>query len=121
VGGIFGVGFLREYLEANHARLLDEIREHHVDDGPEVVDAFLEAFDAADVTEKGTMLADLKKRKKPIFFKKERRELRKMYHKELVKRSMLLKIAAAWVITVPLAGVLAAMLYFMIRGMLLPH
>jgi len=30
VGGVFGVGFLREYLEANHARMLDEIREHHL-------------------------------------------------------------------------------------------
>jgi PiT family inorganic phosphate transporter len=54
-------------------------------------------------------------------FKKERKQLKKVYRKELVKRSMLLKIAAAWVITVPLAGLLAAMLYFMIRGMLLPH
>jgi len=121
VGGIFGVGFLREFLEANHARLLDEIREHHADDAPEVVDAFLETFDSADVTEKGIMLADLKKNKGPHIFKKDRKELRKMYHKELVKRSMLLKIAAAWVITVPLAGVLAAILYFTIRGMLLPH
>ena len=121
VGGIFGVGFLREYLEANHARLLDEIREHHEDDGPEVVDAFLEAFDAADVTEKGAMLAELKKRKEQLFLKKERKQLRKVYRKELVKRSMLLKIAAAWVITVPLAGFLAAILYFTIRGMLLPH
>jgi PiT family inorganic phosphate transporter len=34
---------------------------------------------------------------------------------------MLLKIAAAWVITVPAAGILAAILYFTIRGMLLPH
>ncbi len=122
VGGIFGVGFLREYLEANHARLLDEIREHHEDDGPEVVDAFLEAFDAADVTEKGIMLADLKKNKGPqLLLKTERKQLRTVYRKELVKRSMLLKIAAAWVITVPLAGVLAAILYFTIRGMLLPH
>lgn len=121
VGGIFGVGFLREFLEANHARTLDEIREHHVDAAPEVVDAFLETFDAADVTEKGMMLAELKKKNGPHIFKKDRKELRKMYRKELVKRSMLLKIAAAWVVTVPLAGVLAAILYFTIRGMLLPH
>lgn len=121
VGGIFGVGFLREYLEANHARLLDDIREHHIDDAPEVVDAFLAAFDAADVNEKGVMLADLKKNKGPALLKKDRKQLRKVYRKELVKRSMLLKIAAAWVITVPLAGVLAALLYFTIRGMLLPH
>ncbi len=121
VGGIFGVGFLREYLEANEAQVLDEIREHHIEDAPEVVDAFLDAFDKADVLEKGTMLADLKKKKGPHLLKKDRKQLRALYHKELVKRSMLLKIAAAWVITVPLAGVLAAMLYFMIRGMLLPH
>ena len=121
VGGIFGVGFLREYLEANHARLLDEIRDHHHEDAPEVIDAFLDKFDKADVNEKGLMLADLKKNKGPTLFKKERKSLRKVYHRELVKRSMLLKIAAAWVITVPLAGALAALLYFTIRGMLLPH
>jgi PiT family inorganic phosphate transporter len=120
VGGIFGVGFLREYLEANHERMLDEIREHHLDDEPEVVDAFLEKFEEADVVEKGRLLKELKANRGPHLFKKERRELRKVYRKELVKRSMLLKIAAAWVITVPLAASLAALFYFMIRGMLLP-
>jgi len=121
VGGIFGVGFLREYLEANDARLLDDIRDHHVDDAPEVVNEFLLKFDAADVREKGLMLADLKAKKGPELFKKERKQLKKVYHTELVKRSMLLKIAAAWVITVPAAGLLSAMLYFTIRGMLLPY
>ena len=121
VGGIFGVGFLREYLEANHARLLDDIRDHHVDDAPEEVDAFLLEFDAADLHDKKKMLADLKAKNGPEFFKKERKQLKGLYHKELVKRSMLLKIAAAWVITVPAAGILAAILYFTIRGMLLPH
>lgn len=121
VGGVFGVGFLREYLEANHARMLDEIKEHHKDDSPEAVEAFLEQFDKANVTEKGRMLKQLKEQKRgPHLFKKERKSLRKAYHTELVKRSILLKIAAAWVITVPLAGVLAALLYFTIRGMLLP-
>ncbi len=120
VGGVFGVGFLREYLEANHARLLDEIREHHADNEPEVVEAFLEEFEQADVTEKGELLRQLKAKSGPHLYKKERKELRKVYHRELVKRSVLLKIAAAWVVTVPLAGILAAMLYFTIRGMLLP-
>jgi PiT family inorganic phosphate transporter len=31
-----------------------------------------------------------------------------------------MKIAAAWVITVPASALLAALLYFAIRGMLLP-
>ena len=29
-------------------------------------------------------------------------------------------IIAAWIITVPVSGILAAMLFFMIRGMMLP-
>ena len=119
VGGIFGVGFLREYLEANHARMIDDIVEHHQDDEPEVVEAFLNEFEAANITEKGIMLKQLKQKKGPHLAKKERKQLKKVYRKELVKRSILLKIAAAWVITVPVAAILAAFLYFTIRGMLL--
>ncbi len=120
VGGIFGVGFLREYLEANHARMLDEIREHHHEDAPEVVDAFLEKFENADVDEKGLLLKELKAKRGPNLLKRDRKELRKVYHKELVKRSILMKIAAAWIVTVPMAGLLAAGIFFMLRGMLLP-
>jgi len=46
--------------------------------------------------------------------------VKRAYHHELVKRSALLKIAAAWIITVPISGLLAAMLFFMIRGIMLP-
>lgn len=122
VGGVFGVGFLREYLEANYERMIDEIREHHEDDkDPQAVDRFLEKFEHASVAEKGEMLAKLKESKTgPHLYKKERKSLRRVYRRELVKRSVLLKIAATWVITVPLAGVMSAMIYFMIRGMLLP-
>jgi PiT family inorganic phosphate transporter len=52
--------------------------------------------------------------------KKERKGLKKVYRAELVKRSALLKIAAAWVITVPASGILAAILFFTLRGMMLP-
>ena len=52
--------------------------------------------------------------------KKERRTLKRVYKHELVKRSALLKIAAAWIITVPVSGLLAAALFFMIKGMMLP-
>ena len=122
VGGIFGVGFLREFLEANHARKIDEIRDLHDDeDGPHIVDAFLNRYEKANIEEKGEMLAKLKNDKKnQILPNKERKKLRKVYRKELVKRTMLVKIAAAWVITVPVAAILAAMIFFMLRGMLLP-
>lgn len=52
--------------------------------------------------------------------KVERKNLGKLHRLELVKRSLLLLIVAAWVITVPLAGIMGAMFFFMLRGMLLP-
>ncbi len=67
------------------------------------------------------MLAELKQHKAEVeLTKKERKSLNKVYQKELVKRSAFLKIVAAWVITVPVSGILAAMIYFTIRGMMLP-
>ena len=51
---------------------------------------------------------------------KERKRLQSVYRHELVKRSHLIRIATAWVITVPLSGLMAAFLYFTIRGMMLP-
>ncbi|GAA6162281.1 inorganic phosphate transporter [Ruegeria sp. HU-ET01832] len=122
VGGVFGVGFLREYIKSSYARMLDEIREHHADHDPEAVEAFLERFEAADVTTKGEILRDMKAQASSdrVLAKKERKALGRVHRIELVKRNLLLRIAAAWVITVPLAGTLAAMFFFMIRGMLLP-
>ena len=73
----------------------------------------------AGLAQKGRMIQELKKNKGSVdLSKKERRALKKQYRHELVKRSALLKIVAAWVITVPVSGFLAAMLYFTIRGMM---
>ena len=54
------------------------------------------------------------------FTKRERKSLKKVYRKELVRRSALLRIAAAWVITVPASALLAALIFYTIRGALLP-
>ena len=121
VGGVFGVGFLREYLKTSYAKMIEEIKEHHHDQDEEVVEAFLIEFKKASIDEKGKMLKQLKEhRAKADLTKKERKGLRKVYRHELVKRSHLLKIAAAWVITVPVSGAMAALLYFTLRGMMLP-
>ncbi len=122
VGGVFGVGFLREYIKSNYARMLDEIRDHHADHDPEAVESFLLQFEAADVMTKGQMLRNMKAQASAdrLLAKKERKALGRVHRIELVKRTLLLRIAAAWVITVPLAGILAAMFFFMIRGMMLP-
>ncbi len=121
VGGIFGVGFLREYLKKTHAVILDEIKSHHEGADQATIDAFLNEFQSATLEYKHVMLKELKEKKSNAqFSKRERKSLRKVYHQELVKRSALLKIAAAWIITVPVSGLMAAMLFFMMRGMMMP-
>jgi inorganic phosphate transporter, PiT family len=123
VGGVFGVGFLREYLKVSYARMLEEIRFHHQTEGssPDAVEAFIARFEKASVDQKGHMLRELKRKSnEKILYKGERKGLGRLHSLELVKRSLLLMIAAAWVITVPLAGTMAAMIFFMIRGILVP-
>lgn len=121
VGAVFGVGFLREYLKHSDAKRIEEIKAHHEHDAPEIVDEFLRNFKKASIERKGQMLKELKQAKalSPLT-KKERKSLKKVYRKQLVKRSHIYKIAAAWIITVPLSGVLGSLLFFTIRGMLLP-
>ena len=120
VGAVFGVGFLREYLKASHAKRIDEIKNHHHGVEEEVVATYLSRFEAASVFDKGIMLEKLKKQAAASgLSKKERKDLKRIYHTELVKRAALLKIVAAWVITVPASGVLAAIFFFTIRGMML--
>jgi PiT family inorganic phosphate transporter len=122
VGAVFGVGFLREYLKSSNAKAIAKIRDHHKDEDPEKLEEILKHYEQASLKEKELILKKLKQQKKSIrpITNKERKQLKKSYRKELVKRSQLYKIAAAWVITVPLSGLLAAILFFTIRGFMLP-
>jgi PiT family inorganic phosphate transporter len=115
VGGVFGVGFLREYLKANYVDIMDKIRAHYGPDDAGAVDAFMARFRTASIQEKGRLLAALKGPEKKGF-----KGLRKVYRRDLVKRAQVVRIALAWLVTVPAAAVTAALFYFMLRGMLLP-
>lgn len=120
VGAVFGVGFLREFLKTSYARMEQDIIEHHEDHEKEDVQGFLMDFRKASIDDKKYMLKQLKEHSASAdLTKKERKGLKKIYKKELVKRSAVMKIAAAWVITVPASGAMAAVLYFMIRGIML--
>jgi inorganic phosphate transporter, PiT family len=124
VGGVFGVGFLREYLKSSHARMVAEIRARHSQQDHAAIDGFLARFEAASLEAKGQMLRELKARSKqqldPANFSKfERKELRRMYEDELVKRSQVVRIIFAWIVTVPASAGMAALVFFAIRGMTL--
>jgi inorganic phosphate transporter, PiT family len=123
VGAVFGVGFLREYLKFNYQRIIEDIRAHHPPEDAEALDAFMERFTAATIEERGEMLAklkqDFKNRRGPDYLaKSDRKQLRRAHKQELVKRSLMLRIVAAWLITVPASALIAAMLFYMLRGML---
>ena len=60
IGGIFGVGFLREHLKANYDKMIDQIRMHHMGSDKEVVEKFLRDFAAADQETKQVMFERLK-------------------------------------------------------------
>jgi PiT family inorganic phosphate transporter len=117
VGGVFGVGFLREYMKTSYASQLHTIVDHHEGAEKARIEEFLADFKNASVEEMAQMLRQLKKRKTDVFLSKsERKRLKRVYKEELVKRSALMKIVAAWLITVPASGILAAILFFTIRG-----
>ena len=121
VGAVFGVGFLREFLKATYSKMVEEIKAHHHGKDEAVVERFLIEFRKASVVKKGLMLQQLKGHSAEAdLSKKERKGLKRVYKTELVKRSALMRIVAAWLITVPVSGLLAAMLFFTIRGFMLP-
>jgi inorganic phosphate transporter, PiT family len=124
VGGVFGVGLLRELLknrgiDDKDAHLLASMKEEH-----EEVSDFIKRFSKSSQAEKELMLKSVKSKKSAAAVemnlnKKERKMLKKLFKEELVKRSAIKKIVSAWIITVPVAATLSAALFFMIRGYML--
>jgi PiT family inorganic phosphate transporter len=120
IGGVFGVGFLREYLKRNYATQLHKILEQHDPDEQRRLQPFLDDFRSASVEEMERLLKQAKKNKRQVpLSKSERKRLKKIYREEMVKRSHLVRIAAAWVITVPASAVMAALVFFTLRGLLI--
>ncbi|MGL6070559.1 inorganic phosphate transporter, partial [Craterilacuibacter sp.] len=122
VGGVFGIGFLREHLKNRYEIMIAQIKANHPENDQPAVDAFIAKFSKASIKEKGQLLQDLKMRMKTMqdpanFSKRERKELRQVYRKELVKRSLIMRIAAAWVITVPASAVLSAGIFYLVRDL----
>ena len=122
LGAVFGVGFLREFLEQRMNRVVEDVLAKHqgLPDFSEA-EVVLRNFQNAPAEDKDRMLKELKAMgPEAVITAAQRKELRKALKRQLVKRSALLKIASAWIITVPVSAFLGAMFYFVLRGMLLP-
>lgn len=118
IGGIFGVGFLREYLKTSYANQLQDIIAEHDGEESAKLQKFLSNFQTATVEEMEKMLKQAKVQKKELGLKKEyRKKMKKLYSEKLVKRSAVKKIVAAWIITVPASASLAALVFFMLHDL----
>lgn len=125
IGAVFGVGFLRELLQVNHAKMEAVVFAGHRGHDRAEVEAYLHRFEAAEIDEKQRMLAEMKRRAKEregfdgaVFDKDERKAFKKAYKKEVVKRAVVLRIVAAWIVTVPATAALAAVLYQVVATLL---
>ena len=123
VGAVFGVGFLREFMKLEENKeeeikkeiqtyeenikiltiKLDELQKKENKQKNDY-EKILELFEEIEQTEK--------------ILKKAKKILKKEEKTEYVKRDMLKKIVAAWIITVPVAGFFSAMIFFVIKGMM---
>jgi PiT family inorganic phosphate transporter len=127
IGGVFGVGFLREWLdESNKIERQIDREKAEIKDDKKMLNALrnelkkLEKKPAKSVDEYQRITelyrlieeeeAELKKAKKIL--KKEKKNL-------FVKRDMVKKIVTAWIVTVPAAATLSACIFFMIKGIML--
>ena len=125
IGAVFGVGFLRELLKVNYAKMEAIVFAGHQGEDRAEVEAYLQRFEAAEVGEKKRMLSEMKLRARTremadgaVLAKNEQKALKKAYKKEIVKRSAVLRIVAAWIVTVPATAVLAAILYHFVSALL---
>ena len=125
IGGVFGVGFLREYLQLSDSHATIEEDKTTIKDEKETLNALtaeLKKLDKKDeksqndyerVVELYKLIATEEKLIKST--KKHMKQTKKI---EYVKRDAVKKIIAAWIITVPAAAILAAILFFMIKGIM---
>ena len=110
VGAIFGVGFLREWLDSKNMGEKQEKLKVEVGKQNTLKAALSDIKTDEDYKKQIELMESLKVQKKKV--KSLKRSLRENY----VKRGMVKKIVAAWVITVPAAAALSAIIFFVLKG-----
>ncbi len=126
IGGVFGVGFLREYLHLTETTTTIEEDQELIQDEKHNLNALkgelktLTSKKEKDV-EEYKRIVELYKliEKEEKLIKSAKKHIKRVQKVEYVKRDAIKKIVAAWLITVPAAAVLAALLFFTIKGIML--
>jgi len=127
VGGVFGVGFLREWIDKN--KRVDVVVAHKhelLDEEESRLKALMNELHTLEEKD-GKKKEDYKRIVQLYQFidesedniKKIKKSIKNKEKQKYVKRDALTKIIAAWLITVPAAAIIAALIFFVMRGMLL--
>lgn len=126
IGGIFGVGFLREYLAAKNIQEIVVHEQVTLHDEKRVLKAYkneLKTLEAKEGKNKEdyVRIVDLYKMidEEEDVIKGAKKQLKSAEKVKYVKRDAVKKIVAAWIITVPAAALLSALIFFMIKGIVL--
>jgi len=126
VGGVFGVGFLREYLDRSDTKMLEAVRSKFKQDKKDLenLEKEFKKLDKKDDKSKADYerIVELYKiiDEKQSLVKTEKKEFKEVKKIKYVKRDAVKKIIAAWIITVPAAATLSAVVFFTIKGIMTP-
>ena len=110
VGAVFGVGFLREWLDSKNMGEKQLKLQAAVEKYEELKRKLAELKTEEDYKQQIELMAQLKYKKKKV------KSLKKALRETYVKRGMVKKIVAAWVITVPAAAALSAIIFYVLKG-----
>lgn len=111
VGAVFGVGFLREWLDSKEQTGEKQIKLHaEVQKHNKLKENLEQLKDSEDSQQLTDLIEKVKKQKKKV--KQIKKDLRENY----VKQDLVKKIVAAWIITVPMAAVLSAGIFFILKN-----
>lgn len=113
VGAIFGVGFLREWLDSKNIETKHEIFNVEMTKLTSLKAELSALQSTNDYKRKYELLEEIKVHKKEI--KVIKRSLKENH----VKREMVVKIVAAWVITVPMAAGLSGVIFMILKELAL--
>jgi len=124
VGGVFGVGFLREFLDSSESKFIADTRRKFKKDKKILENYELELVELEKLEKKSksdyVRIAELYRLidEKIDQVREEKKEFKLAKRVKYVKRDAVKKIIAAWIITVPAAACLSAAIFFMIKGIM---
>jgi len=124
VGGVFGVGFLREYLDRSDTKMLEAVKSKFKQDKKDLenLEKEFKKLDKKEDKSKSDYerIVELYKiiDEKQALVKTEKKEFKEVKKIKYVKRDAVKKIIAAWIITVPAAATLSAIVFFTIKGIM---